>query len=61
MHMQQYFPVLSLTLGLLSEEILEILHSTMSIVLANQENLFRIAHTAIYQDTVLEDAPFKLK
>jgi hypothetical protein len=45
----------------LAEEILEISHFTMSLVLAKLEYLSTIAPTALSQGTLLEAATFKVK
>ena len=45
----------------MEEEVVEISHSTVSLVLASQECLFRIALTALSQDTLLEAATFKAR
>ena len=42
-------------------EIVEISHSIVSLVLASREPLFRIAPTALSQDTLLEAATFEVR
>ena len=47
--------------AVMEEEIVEISHCTVSLVLACLETLFKTAHTALSQVTLLEAATFKVK
>jgi hypothetical protein len=45
----------------MEEEIVEISHFTVLLVLASQEPSFKIAHTALFQDILLEAATFVVR
>ena len=55
------YPLVSHAALDLTEEIVEIRHFTVFLVLASREYLFKIVRTVLSQDTLLEAATFKMR